>query len=72
MKAQSKITAKDLSKIDISNMLDREFKVMITKIFTELEERRDISETVNKEIKKMNQSEMKNTINEIKIFILME
>ena len=45
-------------------MVGREFKVMIIKILTGLEKRvEDISETLNKEIKKKNQSEMKNTIN---------
>ena len=47
-------------------MPDREFKVTITKILTGLEERvEDISEILSKQIKR-NQSEMKNTINEIK------
>ena len=36
MKEQDKITARDLSKTNISNMPDREFKVMIIKIFTGL------------------------------------
>ena len=46
-------------------MTEREFKVMVIKILTELEKRvRTISETLNEEIKK--QSEMKSTISEIK------
>ena len=32
MKEQDKTTARDLNKTDVSNMTDREFKVMITKI----------------------------------------
>ena len=36
MKEKDKITARDLSEMDISNMLDRELKVMIIKIFTGL------------------------------------
>ena len=50
-------------------MPDREFKVMVIKIFTGLEERlKDISETLNKAIEniKKNRSEMKNSITEIK------
>ena len=59
-------TARDLSKMYISNMPDREVKVMIIKILIGLEKRvEDISETLNKEIKK-NQSEMKNTLSRIK------
>ena len=47
-------------------MPDREFKVMIIKILTGLEKRvEDISETLNKEIKK-NKSEMEETKNETK------
>ena len=38
MKEQDKITARDLSKRESSNMPDREFKIIIIKILTELEE----------------------------------
>jgi len=66
MKEQNKITVRDLSKIEINSMPDRELKAMIIKILTGFEKRvEDISETLNNEIKK-NQSEMKTTINEIK------
>ena len=62
---QNKTTARDLGEMDISNMPDREFKIII-KILIGLQKRvEDISETPNKEIKK-SQSEMNNTINEIK------
>ena len=48
----------------ISNMPDRKFKVITTKIVTGLEKRvENISEALNNEILK--ESEMKNTINEI-------
>ena len=50
-------------------MPDKEFKVMIIKIFTGLEKRmEDFSETFNKEVEniKKNQSELKNTITDIK------
>jgi len=72
VKQQDKITAKELYRTEISNMPDREFKVMIIKIVTGLEERvEDFSETLNtlnKEIEniKKNKSEMKNSVNEIK------
>ena len=49
MKEQDKITARDGSEMEISNM--PEFKVMIRKIFTGLEKRvEDLSKTLNKEI----------------------
>ena len=68
MKEQDHTTARDLSKTDISNMPDGEFKATIIRILTGLEKRiEDISETLTTEIKelKKNQSEMKNAINEI-------
>jgi len=53
MKEQDKITARDLNEMEINNVPDREFKEMIIKILTGLEERmEDISETLNDEIKK--------------------
>ena len=65
MKEQDKATAGDLSEIDLINMPDREFKIMITKILTRLEKRVEgNTETLNTEIKN-NQSEMKSTINKI-------
>ena len=52
-KRWDKIIARALSKIEISNMSDREFKVMIIKTLTGLEKRvEDNSETLKKEIKK--------------------
>ena len=64
MKQKDKITAREPNETLISNMPDREFKVMVIKIFSRLEKRvEDFSEILNKEIKR-NQSEMKNT-NEI-------
>ena len=56
-KEQDKITVKDLSEMDISNMPDREFKVMIIKILTGFEKTvEDISETLNKEIKEIKEN----------------
>ena len=37
MKEQDKITAKELNEMEISNMPDRKFKVMVIKILNELE-----------------------------------
>ena len=46
---QDKITARDQSKTEISNMPDREFKVIIIKILTGLQKMMgDISETLDK------------------------
>ena len=49
-------------------MPDREFKLMVINILTRLERRvGDLSETLNKEIKKIKkESEMKNSVTEIK------
>lgn len=58
--------ARDLSEIDISNMHDKEFKVMITKILTGLEKRvEEMSETLNTKIR-TNTAEIKGSINEIR------
>ena len=66
MKEQDNITAGDLSKTQISNIPDTEFKVLIIKILTGLQKRvEDISETLDKEMKD-NISEVNNSINEIK------
>ena len=51
----------------MSNMPDREFKVMFIKIYTGFQKRvEDISDILDKEILKNNISEMKNSVNEIK------
>ena len=53
IKKQDKTRARDISKTDISNIPDREFKVTIIKLLTGTEKRvEDISETLNKKIKK--------------------
>ena len=51
MKKQGKATAIDLSETDISNMPDREFKVMIIWILAGLKKGKDISDIVNTEIR---------------------
>ena len=59
IKEQDKAMARDLSDADISNMTDREFKVMIIRILTGLKNGvEDLSETFN--------TEKRNHITEIK------
>ena len=54
MKEQDKAIARDLSKIDISNMFDREFKATIIRILTGLEKRMEgIRKTLTTEIKEL-------------------
>jgi len=67
MKEQDKITARDLSKTEISNVPNREFQVMVIKILPGLEKTvEDLIETLNKERENIkNESEMKNSITEI-------
>ena len=51
IKEQDKTTTRDLSEMDIRNMPDKEFKVMVKKTLTGLEKRmEDISETFDKKI----------------------
>ena len=55
--------------MEISNMPDTEFKIIVSKILTGLEKRlEDLSEVFHEEIGniKRNQSDMKNSITEIK------
>ena len=52
IKKQDKTRARDISKTDISNIPDREFKVMVIKILTGLEKRvKDMSENLNRGIR---------------------
>lgn len=56
--------------MEINNMSDKEIKVMIIKMLTMVERRlNELSNTFNKELEnvKMNQSDMKNEIMEIKM-----
>jgi len=51
MKEKGKTTAKELNEMEISNMPDKESKVMVIKIFIGLVKKgEDVSETFNKEI----------------------
>ena len=52
MRKQDKAMARDLSKTDISNMSNGEFKAMIIRILTALKKRvEDMSETLNTAIR---------------------
>ena len=58
MKEQDKITARQLNETEISNTPDREFKVMVIKIFIGLEKRvENFSETLNKETKNIKKNQ---------------
>ena len=66
---QDKISEKEITELEIRNLHDKEFKVMVIKILTELRGRMDEhSEKFNKGIEniKKNQTKLKNTITEIK------
>ena len=66
MKEQNKTTARHLSKTDISNMSDKEFKTMYTRIHTGLEKRvEDMSKALNTEIRS-NITEIKDTISQMR------
>ena len=52
MKEQDKITARDLSKMEIHNMTDRKLQVMVRKILIGFEKSGGHSETLKKEIKR--------------------
>ena len=64
MKEQNKTSERELNKKKISNLPDKEFKVMVIKMLTELGKIVDYSKNYNKEKEniKKNQSELKNTI----------
>ena len=57
--------SKNLNEVEISNLPDEEFKVMVINTWKRIEEQ---SENFNKELENIrkNQSELKNTITEIK------
>ena len=71
MKEQDRISEKELNKTEISNLSEKEFKIMIIQMITELErkgETDDHSENFNKELEniKKKQSELMNIITEVK------
>ena len=66
MQEQDKTTARDLSKTDINNTSDKEFKVMIIKILTGFKKRvEDIHKILNIEVRNII-AEMNSSINEMK------
>ena len=62
MKEQDKIPEEELSKVEISNLSDKEFKLMIIKMLHEFRRMDEHSVKFNKELEniKKNQSELKN------------
>ena len=67
MKEKDKVMVIDLSKTDISNMYGREFKVMVIKLLTGLEQRvEDMIETLNTDIRNNIVAEIKGSINEMR------
>ena len=67
---QDKAMEEELSEVEISNLPDKEFKVMIIEMLKEFGRRTDEKSKVSNnklENMKKNQTEMKNTITEIKI-----
>lgn len=69
MKDHKKTLEKELSKVEISNLCDKKFKVIIVKMVTRLQKGVDEHrENFNKEIEntKKNQSKLKKTMTEMK------
>ena len=67
MKEQEKNPEEELSEVEITTLPNKEFKVMIIKMFSKLRRRMvKHCEKFNKELenKKKNQTELKNTITE--------
>ena len=72
-KEQDKTPQEQVSEVEIGNLLEKEFWVMIVKMIQELRKRMDaqskkLQEVFNKELEniKNNQTELKNTITEMK------
>ena len=71
MREEDKTPEEQLSEVELSNLPDKEFKVMIIKMLRELGRRMDEqSNKFNKELEniKKNQRKVKNTITEKKIY----
>ena len=68
MSTQDKITVSMLNITEVSDVPNREFKVMAIKILNGLEKTvKDFSETLNKETENINRTnQMKNSITEVK------
>ena len=72
IRGRDKSSEKELNETEKNNLPDKEYKVMVISMLTELERRIDEhSENFNKELGniKRNQSELKNTIMEMKNFL---
>ena len=70
MKEQEKTPGKQLNEVEIGNLPEKEFRIMIVKMIWNLDNRMEkIKETFNKNLEelKTKQTIMKNTINEVKI-----
>ena len=61
MKEQDKGMARDLREVDVNNMSNKEFKVMIIKVLTGFEKSGNMSETLKREIRN-NIAEIKGSI----------
>lgn len=74
MKEQDKISEKELNTMEISNLPNIEFKVMVIRMLTELRRRMvEHSESFNKKTENLikNRSELKNIRSEMKIYQLL-
>ena len=69
MKEQDKTPERQLNEVEIGNLPEKEFRVMIVKMIQNLRNRMEkIQETFNKDLEELNskQTVMNNTITEIK------
>ena len=68
MKGQDETSETELNKVEISNLPDKQFKVMIIKMLNKRRRMDEQSESFNKESEniKKSQMELKNTVTEIK------
>ena len=65
MKEQNKTTAKELHEMKMSNMSDREFKVMVIKIIDGCEKRMgDLSKTFNEETEHIKKKQSDKELND--------
>ena len=74
MKEQDKTPEKQLNEMEIGNLPEKEFRIMIVKMIQDLGKRMEakvekMQETFNKDLEELKnkQAEMNNTINEMKI-----
>ena len=71
MKEQDKTPEKQLNEVEIGNLPEKEFRIMIGKMIQDLRKRMEgniekMQEMFNKDLEETSQTEMNNTINEIK------